>query len=154
MTLFFSISTAILFIFWDISECFFLRENVSLRLWGKTCVCVCVSVLEHWPHLSSTVFFFISDPNTGCPLGYVRNNELKSCYLFVTRYMKWYQAETFCMTQGAHLVAIESSQEQTFIMQHIKSNSQGNLSFYSYMHITGLYDCHTVESTCDSGFKK
>nr|UCK81463.1 C-type lectin domain-containing type 2 protein 1 [Arenicola marina] len=59
---------------------------------------------------------------TDCPPLYdVRNDEARSCYMFVGRDLSWYEAEAFCMSTGGHLVALETEEEQTFVVNYIRS---------------------------------
>ncbi len=63
---------------------------------------------------------------TECPPLYeLRNDTYKSCYMFVGDYLTWYEAELYCKTTGGHLVALETSDEQEFLIDYVqKSNSE------------------------------
>ncbi|KAM9610968.1 C-type lectin domain family 17, member A-like isoform 3-T3 [Morphnus guianensis] len=47
----------------------------------------------------------------------------KSCYSFSTETMSWLDAKEICADQGAHLVIINSEQEQKFLKDNINSSS-------------------------------
>ncbi|XP_049667141.1 C-type lectin domain family 17, member A-like isoform X3 [Accipiter gentilis] len=47
----------------------------------------------------------------------------KSCYSFSTERMSWLDAKEICADQGAHLVIINSEQEQKFLKDNINSSS-------------------------------
>ncbi len=70
---------------------------------------------------------------TECPPLYeLRNDTYKSCYMFVGDYLTWYEAELYCKTTGGHLVALETSDEQEFLIDYVqKSNSECLLKKFS-----------------------
>ena len=45
-----------------------------------------------------------------------------SCYKFVTVRAYWNDADRKCLADGAHLVIIESAEENTFLRRHALSN--------------------------------
>ncbi|XP_074990247.1 C-type lectin domain family 17, member A-like [Calonectris borealis] len=47
----------------------------------------------------------------------------KSCYSFSTETMSWSDAKEICADQGAHLVVINSDQEQNFLRDNINNSS-------------------------------
>ncbi|XP_070249020.1 C-type lectin domain family 10 member A-like isoform X2 [Myotis yumanensis] len=57
-----------------------------------------------------------SSQNTCCPIGWLEYEG--SCYWFSRSGLTWPQAEKSCQLQNAHLVVINSREEQRFIAQH------------------------------------
>ncbi|XP_014405288.1 PREDICTED: C-type lectin domain family 10 member A-like [Myotis brandtii] len=54
--------------------------------------------------------------NTCCPIGWLEYEG--SCYWFSRSGLTWPQAEKYCQLENAHLVVINSREEQRFIAQH------------------------------------
>ncbi|XP_059524854.1 C-type lectin domain family 10 member A-like isoform X2 [Myotis daubentonii] len=54
--------------------------------------------------------------NTCCPIGWLEYEG--SCYWFSRSGLTWPQAEKYCQLENAHLVVINSREEQKFIEQH------------------------------------
>ncbi|XP_023601964.1 C-type lectin domain family 10 member A-like isoform X2 [Myotis lucifugus] len=54
--------------------------------------------------------------NTCCPMGWLEYEG--SCYWFSRSRLTWPQAEKYCQLRNAHLVVINSREEQRFIAQH------------------------------------
>ncbi|ELK24713.1 Asialoglycoprotein receptor 2 [Myotis davidii] len=65
--------------------------------------------------------------NTCCPIGWLEYEG--SCYWFSRSGLTWPQAEKYCQLQNAHLVVINSREEQRFIAQH-------SSSFYTWIGLT------------------
>merc|ERR1711988_819480 len=67
----------------------------------------------------------IESATVDCPAGYdIHSPELKSCFLFVSRPLSWFEAETFCMSTRGHLVSVESQEEQDYIVNTILANPE------------------------------
>ncbi len=75
---------------------------------------------------------------TECPPLYdLRNDTYKSCYMFVGDYLTWYEAELYCKTTGGHLVGLETSDEQEFLIDYVqRSNSEYHTGFVLIKRIT------------------
>ncbi len=57
-----------------------------------------------------------------CPAGYsVINDQFRSCYLFASRRLTWFEAELFCQSTRGHLVQLESQAEADFVVEKIRS---------------------------------
>ena len=67
---------------------------------------------------------------TACPAGFtIRNEHYNSCYMLVGVYLTWFDAESYCYSNGAHLVAFETADELDYIMGEIDSQSStGNIA--------------------------
>ena len=67
-----------------------------------------------------------------CPPGFV--SYLTSCYLFSNQTSNWIDAEKRCQAthNKAHLVAIETREENNFILQYRLHNDGKDISFISY----------------------
>ncbi|CAH1793435.1 unnamed protein product [Owenia fusiformis] len=64
---------------------------------------------------------------TRCPVDFTQNQ--RSCYLFVHSSgaaTTWFQANSFCFSHSAHLVAIESSSEHQYIVNRIRGYGAKN----------------------------
>ncbi|XP_045055294.2 asialoglycoprotein receptor 1 [Desmodus rotundus] len=57
---------------------------------------------------------------TCCPINWLEHES--SCYWFSRTGKSWPEAENYCQLENAHLVVINSRQEQDFVQQHIGSS--------------------------------
>ncbi|CAH1784433.1 unnamed protein product [Owenia fusiformis] len=82
-----------------------------------------------------------------CPLGFIFNEQLGSCYNFViSEKTTWYNALTFCNSMGANLAAIESQAEYDFLRNEIKGRGivgdgaeTGNSFFIGGNFLNGMW---------------
>ncbi|XP_015424153.1 PREDICTED: asialoglycoprotein receptor 1 [Myotis davidii] len=58
--------------------------------------------------------------NTCCPINWLKHEG--SCYWFSGTGKPWPEAERYCQLQNAHLVVINSREEQIFVQKHIGSS--------------------------------
>ncbi|XP_048221809.1 asialoglycoprotein receptor 2 [Perognathus longimembris pacificus] len=76
--------------------------------------------LKHFPTdlgaLTCHMVYLQSNGTKCCPVNWVRHGG--SCYWFSRAGMNWREAEAYCRLENAHLVVINSWDEQKFIMQH------------------------------------
>ncbi len=43
--------------------------------------------------------------------------------MFMEHFLNWYDAETFCKTTNGHLVALETPEEQEFLVDYIRQTN-------------------------------
>ncbi|KAM4844871.1 C-type lectin domain family 10 member A-like [Thomomys bottae] len=76
--------------------------------------------LKHFPgdlgSLECHMMFLQSNGTKCCPINWVRHGG--SCYWFSRAGLNWHQANEYCQLENAHLVVINSWDEQKFIVQH------------------------------------
>ena len=61
--------------------------------------------------------------NTDCPVGYdVQGEALRSCYKGWKDAKSWLDAQNHCLSQGGHLVSVESEKENTFLVDKLKNH--------------------------------
>ncbi|XP_030656031.1 C-type lectin domain family 10 member A isoform X3 [Nomascus leucogenys] len=60
-----------------------------------------------------------STEGTCCPVNWVEHRD--SCYWFSRSGMPWAEAEKYCQLKDAHLVVINSREEQNFVQEHLGS---------------------------------
>ncbi|XP_063454710.1 C-type lectin domain family 10 member A isoform X1 [Pan paniscus] len=60
-----------------------------------------------------------STEGTCCPVNWVGHQD--SCYWFSRSGMSWAEAETYCQLKNAHLVVINSREEQNFVQKYLGS---------------------------------
>ncbi|XP_002826982.3 C-type lectin domain family 10 member A isoform X1 [Pongo abelii] len=60
-----------------------------------------------------------STEGTCCPVSWVEHQD--SCYWFSRSGMSWAEAEKYCQLKNAHLVVINSREEQNFVQEHLGS---------------------------------
>ncbi|XP_006105151.1 asialoglycoprotein receptor 2 [Myotis lucifugus] len=76
--------------------------------------------LKHFPAdvriLSCQIAFLRSNGTECCPVNWLEHDG--SCYWFSRSGLTWPQAEKYCQLENAHLVVINSREEQRFIAQH------------------------------------
>ncbi|XP_073903132.1 asialoglycoprotein receptor 2-like isoform X2 [Castor canadensis] len=76
--------------------------------------------LKHFPvdlrTLTCQMAFFRSNGTECCPVNWVEHGG--SCYWFSRAGMTWTEADQYCRLGNAHLVVINSWEEQKFIVQH------------------------------------
>ncbi|XP_073874527.1 C-type lectin domain family 10 member A isoform X2 [Macaca fascicularis] len=58
-----------------------------------------------------------STERTCCPVNWVEHQD--SCYWFSRSGMPWAEAEKHCQLENAHLVVINSREEQNFVQEHL-----------------------------------
>uniref|UniRef100_A0A5F8ACR9 C-type lectin domain containing 10A n=1 Tax=Macaca mulatta TaxID=9544 RepID=A0A5F8ACR9_MACMU len=58
-----------------------------------------------------------STERTCCPINWVEHQD--SCYWFSRSGMPWAEAEKHCQLENAHLVVINSREEQNFVQEHL-----------------------------------
>ncbi|XP_011912816.1 PREDICTED: C-type lectin domain family 10 member A [Cercocebus atys] len=58
-----------------------------------------------------------STERTCCPVNWVEHQD--SCYWFSRSAMPWAEAEKHCQLENAHLVVINSREEQNFVQEHL-----------------------------------
>ncbi|XP_031790216.1 C-type lectin domain family 10 member A [Piliocolobus tephrosceles] len=58
-----------------------------------------------------------STESTCCPINWVEHQD--SCYWFSRSGMPWAEAEKHCQLENAHLVVINSREEQNFVQEHL-----------------------------------
>uniref|UniRef100_A0A8D2B5X2 Asialoglycoprotein receptor 2 n=1 Tax=Sciurus vulgaris TaxID=55149 RepID=A0A8D2B5X2_SCIVU len=76
--------------------------------------------LKHFPvdlrTLTCQMAFFRSNGTECCPVNWVEYGG--SCYWFSRAGKTWSEADKYCQLENAHLVVINSREEQKFILQH------------------------------------
>ncbi|MBZ3870509.1 Asialoglycoprotein receptor 2 [Sciurus carolinensis] len=76
--------------------------------------------LKHFPvdlrTLTCQMVFFQSNGTECCPVNWVEYEG--SCYWFSRAGKTWSEADKYCQLENAHLVVINSREEQKFILQH------------------------------------
>ncbi|XP_047403657.1 asialoglycoprotein receptor 2 isoform X4 [Sciurus carolinensis] len=91
------------------------------------CLCICpldhATLLLHLKHfpvdlrtLTCQMVFFQSNGTECCPVNWVEYEG--SCYWFSRAGKTWSEADKYCQLENAHLVVINSREEQKFILQH------------------------------------
>ncbi|XP_055971106.1 asialoglycoprotein receptor 2 [Sorex fumeus] len=79
--------------------------------------------LKHFPvdlrTLTCQMKFFRSNGTECCPVNWIEHEG--SCYWFSHTGSTWSEAENYCQLEKAHLVVINSKDEQDFIVQHTNS---------------------------------
>ncbi|XP_015997566.2 asialoglycoprotein receptor 2 isoform X2 [Rousettus aegyptiacus] len=77
--------------------------------------------LKHFPVdlriLACQMAFLRSNGTECCPINWVEHGS--SCYWFSHSGLTWPEAEKYCQLENAHLVVINSREEQKFIVQHM-----------------------------------
>ncbi|XP_054431752.1 asialoglycoprotein receptor 2 isoform X2 [Pteronotus mesoamericanus] len=78
--------------------------------------------LKHFPFdlriLACRVAFLRSNGTECCPVNWLEHGG--SCYWFSRSGLTWPEAEKFCQLENAHLVVINSREEQKFILEHTR----------------------------------
>ncbi|XP_037666317.1 asialoglycoprotein receptor 2-like [Choloepus didactylus] len=76
--------------------------------------------LKHFPFdmriLACQMAFIQSNGTQCCPVNWVEYED--SCYWFSRSGKTWAEAEKYCLLENAHLVVINSREEQKFILEH------------------------------------
>lgn len=79
--------------------------------------------VKHFPldlrSLTCQLAFLQSNGTECCPINWVEHGD--SCYWFSRAGMTWPEAAQYCQLENAHLVVINSWEEQKFIVQHTGS---------------------------------
>lgn len=87
--------------------------------------------LKHFPAdvriLSCQMAFLRSNGTECCPIGWLEH--AGSCYWFSRSGSSWPEAQKYCQLENAHLVAINSREEQKFVAQH-------SSPFYTWIGLT------------------
>jgi len=103
----------------------------TTKTWAKECGSVCLSdelaaikeTLKEMQHSIYANQFFIKrnwKEVSGAPPDFFCPKELpKSCYMFVEETKTWLGAQQYCMGKRAHLIAIESWEENIFIKNQL-----------------------------------
>ncbi|CAH1791837.1 unnamed protein product [Owenia fusiformis] len=69
---------------------------------------------------------------SSCPIGFVFNSTLKSCYYFMYNADgSWFEGDWFCARQNSHLVSIESEEEQLYLYMRLTLDSQQRKRFWT-----------------------
>ncbi|CAH1783671.1 unnamed protein product [Owenia fusiformis] len=78
----------------------------------------------------STQTLYVRGP---CPYGFIHNPNQRTCYSLNINNpgLTWFEALTFCMSMHANLVAVESEQEQIFIIGMIRHFGQGHTDLWT-----------------------
>ncbi|KAF6092323.1 asialoglycoprotein receptor 2 [Phyllostomus discolor] len=76
--------------------------------------------LKHFPFdlriLACQLAFLRSNGTECCPINWLEHDG--SCYWFSRTGLTWPEAQKFCQLENAHLVVVNSREEQKFIVQH------------------------------------
>nr|XP_015847761.2 asialoglycoprotein receptor 2 isoform X3 [Peromyscus maniculatus bairdii] len=79
--------------------------------------------LKHFPldfrTLSCQLAFFQSNGTECCPVNWVEHGD--SCYWFSKDGLTWAEAAEYCQLESAHLLVINSREEQKFVVKHTGS---------------------------------
>ncbi|XP_004475297.2 asialoglycoprotein receptor 2 [Dasypus novemcinctus] len=88
--------------------------------------------LKHFPVdlriLTCQMVFIQSNGTECCPISWMEHGN--SCYWFSRAGKTWAEAEKYCQLEDAHLVVINSREEQKFVLQH-------TTPFQTWMGLTG-----------------
>nr|UYM80466.1 perlucin-like protein [Novocrania anomala] len=58
---------------------------------------------------------------TVCPNGFIKNDHFSSCYMFINQNLNWNDSQNVCSGLSAHLVHVESVQENNYLLQEVNS---------------------------------